>query len=448
MDAPLEQHFCRNPEEFFSRSIEARLPDTSNELLLKGHMLCAAAELPPLSGADASRWFGDTARLQDELLREGRLVVQPVKPGSNTEAGVLMRVTQGKGRKPPKEEVSLRDIDPIQFQVVVRGNSNPLETLDQKLAYMRLHPGAIYLNQQTSYFVEELDLSKKIAWVIPRDSRKIEYYTECREHSVLVLAGGGVARAAVLPSDELMAANTPVIRSGQATVHWRMYGFRKKSKKDHSIMDQVDLTLPSVEYPTRATWMDLPGVVLQPIAQEGSSVDRGGLHALEHAMMAMAPLCCDIEVSELSCQHTRRDSDPNRYFLLLYEHQKGGTGASEKVYKGWEQLVGQAVRLMEECPCDNGCPNCIVIPGCGDYNHGLDKRVALKIGRALGFGVASKASAISHASSTLSERSEAQKEIAQPEPQKASAPPPAREAKRQCFEHLKTGGQRLCLDLD
>eukprot|EP00435_Cladocopium_sp_Y103_P041855 s1451_g11.t1 len=157
----------------------------------------------------ANPWFGDIAKLQDELLREGRLVVQPVKPGTNTEAGVLMRVTQGKGRRPPKEEVSLRDIDPIQFQVVVRGNSHPLETLDQKLAYMRLHPGAIYLNQQTSYFVEELDLTKKIAWVIPRDSRKIEYYTECREHSVLVLAGGGVARAARLPSAELMAAGKP-----------------------------------------------------------------------------------------------------------------------------------------------------------------------------------------------------------------------------------------------
>lgn len=457
MDAPLEQHFCRNPEDFFSRSIEARLPDTSNELLLKGHMLCAAAELPPLSGTDANRWFGEVAKLQDELLREGRLVVQPVKPGMNTEAGVLMRVTQGKGRRPPKEEVSLRDIDPIQFQVVVRGNSHPLETLDQKLAYMRLHPGAIYLNQQTSYFVEELDLTKKIAWVIPRDSRKIEYYTECREHSVLVLAGGGVARAARLPSAELMAANTPVVRSGQATVHWNMYGFRKKSKKDHSIMDQVDLTLPAVEYPTRATWMDLPGVVLQPIAQEGSSVDRGGLHALEHAMMAMAPLCCDIEVSELSCQHTRRDSDPNRYFLLLYEHQKGGTGASEKVYKGWEDLVGQAVRLMEECPCDNGCPNCIVIPGCGDYNHGLDKRVALKIGRALGFGAASTVAARSSVTTVTTLESEEcgakESEIMEVE-QKSSTIPrspasqPTREAKRLCFGHLKAGGQTLCFDLD
>ncbi|CAJ1378386.1 unnamed protein product [Effrenium voratum] len=417
MDAPLEQHFCRHPEEFFSRSIEARVPDTSNELLLKGHMLCAAAELTPLSESDAQRWFGDVARVQDELIREGRLVAQPVKPGG-PQIGPLLRVTQGKGRRPPKEEVSLRDIDPIQFQVVVRGNISPLETLDQKLAFMRLHPGAIYLNQQTSYFVEELDLTKKIAWVIPRDSKKIDYYTECREHSAIILAGGGLARAAVLPLAQ-QASSVPLIRSGQATVHWRMYGFRKKSKRDHNLLDQVDLTLPAVEFPTRATWMDLPGAVLQPIAQEGHSVDRGGLHALEHAMMAIAPLCCDIEVSELSCQHTRRDSDPNRYFLLFYENQKGGSGAAEKMYKSWEELLAQAFRLMQECSCDKGCPNCIVISGCGDYNHGLDKAVALKIGKALGYGT-----------------------------QKGNAAPPPSEQPQGFGRRLNGEGAKICLDLD
>lgn len=444
MDAPLEQHFCRNPDEFFLRSIEARVPDTSNELLLKGHLLCAAAELAPLSSADAHRWFGETATILDELLREGRLVSQVrQQPGTNTEVGMLMRVTQGKGRKAPKEEVSLRDIDPVQFQVVIRGNSSPLETLDQKQTYMRLHPGAIYLNQQTSYFVEELDLTKKIAWVIPRDSRKIEYYTECREHAMINLAGGGSARAAVLPraaGAEVLSA-TPVVRSSQATAHWRMYGFRKKSKKDHSIMDLVELTLPPVEFPTRATWMDLPGAVLQPIAQEGHSVDRGGLHALEHAMIAMAPLSCDVEASELSCQHTRRDADPNRYHLLLYELQKGGTGAAEKLYKGWEDLVGQAIRLMEECPCADGCPNCIVISGCGDYNHGLDKKVALKIGHALGFGAASTAAA-----RPMSVFEGAKEEVREVEPQSStvSTAPPARQP---CFQRLN-GGQLMCFDLD
>ncbi|CAE8622738.1 unnamed protein product [Polarella glacialis] len=388
-EAPLEQHFCRHPDDFFGRSLDTRLPDTANEVLLKGHVLCAAAELLPFSEAEVKSCFGDAAvSVLDELLREGRLIVQPPARGKLASDEVkLFRLIQGKGKKSPKEEVNLRDIDPVQFQIIVRGTFNPLETLDQRLAYMKLHPGAVYLNQTTSYFVEELDLQKRIAWVIPKDGRKIEYYTESSEHSTLVLAGGGQARPASLPDTAVCNGSTAVVRSGSATVHWRMYGFKKKSKKDHSILDTIELSFPPVEYQTRAAWMDLPGSVLQPVAQAGHVVDRGGLHALEHAMLALAPLCCDLEASELSCQHTRRDSDPNRYLLLLFESQKGGAGAgAAKLFAHWEELLSNAVRLIEECKCEKGCPNCIVISGCGEYNHGLDKAAALKIGRALGFG--------------------------------------------------------------
>merc|ERR1712025_1355772 len=56
----------------------------------------------------------------------------------------------------------------------------------------------------------------------------------------------------------------------------------------------------------------------------------------------------------------------------------------------WEKLLTEAVLLMEECHCENGCPNCIVIPTCGEHNHGLDKIAALKIGHALGLGRRSK----------------------------------------------------------
>jgi len=402
MDAPLEQHFCRHPEDFFQRSLEARLPDVGNEFLLRGHLLCAAAELPPLSLLDAERWFGaEVVRpVLDKCRAEGRLIAAPPKRGSTPESSnsgdTQLRHCPGKGKKSPKEEVNLRDIDPVQFQVIVRGNSSPLETLDQKLTYMRLHPGALYLNQRQTYFVENLDLDAKVAWVVPRDGKRIDYFTECREHSQVILAGGGQARPADLPKLP-PEAGTPVVRCGAATVHWRMYGFKKRAKSDRRILDTVDLALPAVEFPSQAVWMDMPGSVLQPVAQAGHSVDRGGLHALEHAMLALAPLCCDLDSSELSCQHTRRDNDPNRYLLLLYETQKGGAGTVGKVHAKWERLLEDAVQLMEECPCEAGCPNCIVIANCGEYNHGLDKGAALRIGRALGLG---KAEHLPHASAT------------------------------------------------
>jgi len=386
-DAPLEQHFCHHPMDFFNRRLETRLPDVGNVYLLRGHLLCAAAELAPLGKSEAARWLGDAAEpVLEECRREGRVVVQGQRRTQGADEGdTWLRYVPVKGRKSPKEELNLRDIDPVQFKVLVRGNSTPLETLDQKMAFMRLHPGALYMHQRTTYFVEELDQVARVAWVVPRNTSRLNYYTECREHSSVILAGGGAARSAKLP-EGCPSELTCVVRSGAVRVHWRMYGFRKRAKTDHSIMDQIDLSLPPVEYPTQAVWMDLPGQVLQPLNEAGHSVDRGGLHALEHAMIALAPLCCDLEAAELSCQHTRRDGDPNRYLLLLYETQKGGAGTATKVYAQWEMLLARAVKLLQECPCEQGCPNCIVIPGCGEYNHGLDKVAAIKVGTSLGFG--------------------------------------------------------------
>jgi len=354
----------------------------SNSFLLRGHLLCAAAEYGPVVEDDATRWFGENVKIVlDECQREGRLHIHKGRGVAEVEGPRQFKHCQFKGQKAPKTEVSLRDIDPIQIQVMTRGSTLAIDTLDQKRAHMLVHAGAIYLNQRQTYFVEELDLKAKTAWVVPRDPKRIDYYTESREHSQIVISGGGLARSAAVGSQ-----GTCVVRCGAVTAYWRMYGFRKRAKGDHRIMDQVDLTLPSVEYPTQAVWMDLPGSVLQPLAAAGHSVDRGGLHALEHAMLSLAPLCCDMEAGELSCQHTRRDSDPNRYLLMLYESQQGGAGALTKVYPQWEKLLHEAVRLMEECPCDNGCPNCIIVPLCGEYNNGLDKACALKIGHALGIG--------------------------------------------------------------
>eukprot|EP00448_Togula_jolla_P028037 CAMPEP_0170633008 /NCGR_PEP_ID=MMETSP0224-20130122/35688_1 /TAXON_ID=285029 /ORGANISM="Togula jolla, Strain CCCM 725" /LENGTH=159 /DNA_ID=CAMNT_0010961871 /DNA_START=21 /DNA_END=497 /DNA_ORIENTATION=+ len=100
----------------------------------------------------------------------------------------------------------------------------------------------------------------------------------------------------------------------------------------------------------------------------------------------MAPMCCNVDPGELSCQHARGEQDESRFLLLLFDFQKGGSGAVDKVHANFEALLEQAVRLLEECPCDDGCPNCIVVTGCGGYNRGLEKQAALMLGHLLGFG--------------------------------------------------------------
>jgi len=43
----------------------------------------------------------------------------------------------------------------------------------------------------------------------------------------------------------------------------------------------------------------------------------------------------------------------------------------------WVSLLGDAERLIAECPCEAGCPSCVQSPKCGNLNELLDKAAAL-----------------------------------------------------------------------
>jgi hypothetical protein len=59
--------------------------------------------------------------------------------------------------------------------------------------------------------------------------------------------------------------------------------------------------------------------------------------------------------------------------LYLYDFAEGGIGLAEKAYHVLEQLLGSALALLRGCPCSDGCPSCMQIPGCPRGNNGLDK---------------------------------------------------------------------------
>ena len=75
----LDQFFCRHPDEFFDRAVEAAILDHANEQIYAGHLVCAAHEAPLDAGRrgvlrDDFEWHAE------RLVEAGRAAPRPPRP--------------------------------------------------------------------------------------------------------------------------------------------------------------------------------------------------------------------------------------------------------------------------------------------------------------------------------------------------------------------------------
>jgi DEAD/DEAH box helicase domain-containing protein len=59
--------------------------------------------------------------------------------------------------------------------------------------------------------------------------------------------------------------------------------------------------------------------------------------------------------------------------IFIYDGHAGGIGIARTAFARFEELCGDAHRLIDECPCSSGCPSCVQSPKCGNLNEPLSK---------------------------------------------------------------------------
>ncbi|AFC99880.1 Distinct helicase family with a unique C-terminal domain including a metal-binding cysteine cluster [Methanocella conradii HZ254] len=345
-DNPLDQYYMKHPDRFFHSKNEEAIVDLRNPYILMGHLMCASAELPLTS--DDSAYFGDFSEALEAL----------------SSASILRRTPRGfvyGGTKSPSEIVDLKNISSHTVRVMC--GSELLETMEASRACSEAHNGAVLLHQGETYLIEDLDLKLGIARAVQKD---VDYYTEA-----LKLSDVAIRRERMRKT-----VNGIDVHVGDVTVTEQYYEYAMK--RYEKLLGYFPLDLPPQTFESVALWFTLPDDLHQGMLAENRDFN-GGIHAVEHAMIAMAPLFALCDRWDMGGLSTPNHPDTNLPTIFIYDAYEGGIGIAEKCYEAFPDLAKATLELVRDCECAEGCPACIYSPKCGNKNKPLDKSAAKEI---------------------------------------------------------------------
>jgi DEAD/DEAH box helicase domain-containing protein len=341
----LDQFFCRHPDDFLERPVEAAILHHENEQIHLAHLLCAAHE-GPLSDADAEtlgpRWRAHA----DVLVAQGHLVER--------RDGLVLR----RPEEFPAAQVSLRSASPDSFAVVDVAQGELLGSVEASRAFTTIHDGAIYLHLGRSYEVKELDVHARRALVAPFEG---SYYTQPKKETMTEIER-------LLDRRHTLGVT---LSFGTVSVTETVLAYQRKRLPDHEVMDLNGLDLPETTFTTQALWYELDDDLLAedfPL-----QVLLGSLHAAEHTQIAVLPLLAMCDRWDIGGLSTNLHPQTGRPTIFIYDGHPGGVGITRQGFLAFETLVGDAHRLLSECPCEKGCPSCVQSPKCGNLNEPLEK---------------------------------------------------------------------------
>ncbi len=353
----LDQFFCRHPDEFLGRPVESAILDHTNEQIHMQHLIAAAHEAP--LGPEDETFFGDSVQtLGNDLVALGEL--------RKVRGGRLIP------RKPefPAGRISLRSASADSVAVIDAGSGEMLGQVEAARAFSTVHPGAIYIHLGRIYEVSELDIEGRRA--IVRERPEADFYTQTKKETDIWIEGVKEQRQALGVE----------LSFGSVSVSETVMAFQRKRLTDHVVIDTVALNMPEQNFLTQALWYTIGGPMAAAFPSE---VLLGALHASEHTQIAVLPLIAMCDRWDIGGLSTNVHQQTGVATIFIYDGHPGGVGITRAGYERFDRLVGDAARLVGECPCEEGCPSCVQSPKCGNLNDYLHKGGAIELmGQMLG----------------------------------------------------------------
>ena len=351
LEDALDKYFMRHPEDFFRRNSEAAVLDALNPMILKSHLMCAAAEHPVGSDEDVYEMESIRPALT-ELADEKKLWYSGLKKTWNPK------------RRYPHKDISIRGCGPT-YRILTEERI-PLGESDSTRVFKELHPGAIYLHRGVPYMVSTLHMGKKEVTV--GRTGETCYTTPITEEDTEILS----------VKDRKKIGKNLEVRLGALRITENVLGYRKKDIHTGKVLNEYTLTLPPRVFTTAGVWFTVDPAILSVVEAKKYSV-AGGLHALEHSSIAALPLYALCDRMDLGGVSYTFNPELQSAAIFIYDGYEGGVGLTKRGFDIFEEWFAKTLKLMEDCPCEVSCPSCTQDPKCGNNNEPLDKRGAIQI---------------------------------------------------------------------
>ncbi|EMA29405.1 DEAD/DEAH box helicase [Halobiforma nitratireducens] len=347
--ATLDGYVSQHPEYLLEQDPEDAVVDLENQPVFLQHLRCAAQELP-VTREDADRFGG-----RERLL-------------------------------PARSEMCIRDsiyaAGGRGFDVRVAGDESiDHEPIGEARAFRDYHEGATVLYQGDRYEVRALrdDRPQPFVELEPAD---VDYYTQSQRQVA-------IHDTEVRRSREVEDGAGFRLNWGYGTVTVRYPTYTKRDVETGEVLETgLETGVPPVEMRTQLCWAEVPTAIERAVTDAHADyrneecVDLpprlhgylGGIHAIEHAMIGVAPLELTVDSDDLGGLATNRLPDaPETSGWFIYDGVEGGVGFSRRIYEEYEAVARRARELIVDCDCgrDEGCPACLMSDRCGNDNRPL-----------------------------------------------------------------------------
>jgi DEAD/DEAH box helicase domain-containing protein len=346
-DDPLEQFLIREPGLVLDGRNERASVNPDNQQILTQQLRCAAHERP-LAPTELENFSAKALEIAEGMDRAGELKF----------SGGLFYYPS---HEPPAPGVNIRGAGGDLVTLYVEGQA--LGTMERWRAMQSAHEGAVYLHRGASFLVQKLDLDAGEAHVV---AKEVDYYTQAIVQSV-------VDPKVTLDGREMGKGKATLV---SISVTDAVVGYRRKTLDGDTVLALEPLDLPPSTYETLAVRFDLP---MSRDPEQGI----GGVHGVEHALLALAPLICGADRGDLGSAWYAMFPDTFSPAVFVMDRTPGGVGLAEKLYDSVGPWVTAATQLLQTCPCEEGCPGCLLSARCEINNEALSKKQALELLRAL-----------------------------------------------------------------